>query len=218
MNHELPMSAQEIENHLRETVGEAVGDFKIEEIEKGLRKKSIDMIWLTVKRGEFRNAVKALADLQTPHLSVTSGSDKGDFLELIYHFQVNYGYPGKEVSVNMKVHLPKEDPIIPTITDIVPGALTTEREKQEFLGVNVKNIPNSRRLWLQEDFPEDKYPWRWDEEGMEDMSRYVHSEEDETFDKPIAKYPRKKEIEAKKKREEYMEEQEKKKKEDEGGD
>lgn len=220
MNHQLPMSPKDIEIYLRETVGEAVEDFKIEEIEKGLEENPIDILWFTVEREEFRNAVEALADLQTPHLSVASGSDKGDFLELIYHFHVNYGYPGEEVSVNMKVHLPKDDPIIPTITDIVPGALTTEREKQEFLGVDVKNIPDSRRLWLQDDFPEDRYPWRWDEEGMEDMSKYVHSEEDETFDKPIAKYPRKREIEAKKKREEYMEDQKKKEEEQEkeGGD
>ncbi len=208
-----PLSIDEVGNHFKKRLGDDVEDIKKEKIRKGVKEKAIEIMWLTVKRERFRDAVNALAELHTPHLSVTSGSDIGEYIELIYHFQVNYGHPGKEISVNLKVHLPKKDPTIPTITDIVPGALTTEREKQEFLGVQIKNIPDSRRLWLADDFPEDKYPWRWDETGMEEMSRYVHDEEDETFDKPIAKYPRKKEVEEKKKRKKSMEE-EKKKKED----
>ncbi len=210
MNYELPLSVEEVENYFKEKLEDDVNDFKTEEIKKGLKETGIELIWFTVKRERFRDAVKALAELQTPHLSVASGSDMGENIELIYHFQINYGYPGKEISINMKVHLPKEDLNIPSITDIVPGALTTEREKQEFLGVNVTNIPDSRRLWLEDDFPKDKYPWRWDHEGMEEMSKYVHSEDDETFDKPIAKYPRKKEIEKKKNRQDTMEEEKKK--------
>ncbi|MFW6047775.1 MAG: NADH-quinone oxidoreductase subunit C [Candidatus Natronoplasma sp.] len=194
MNEDLPLTLEEIENHFREHLGDDVTDIKKEEIKKGVKETPIELIWLTVERESFRDSVKALAELQTPHLSVTSGSDMGDFVELIYHFHVNYGYPEDEISVNLKVHLPKEDLTIPTITDIVPGALTTEREKQEFLGVKVTDIPDSRRLWLDEGFPKDKYPWRWDEKGMEEMSRYVHDPE-EASDKPTAeKAKEKKEV------------------------
>lgn len=185
MNYELPLSLEEVENHLKETLGEDVKEIEKEEIKKGVEEIPLQLIWMTVNRERFRDAVEALAELQVPHLSVTSGSDMGEIVELIYHFQVNYSYPKKEISVNMKVHLPKDDLTIPTITDIVPGALTTEREKQEFLGVKVIDIPDSRRLWLDEVFPEDKHPWRWDEKGMEEMSRYVHDPE-EASDKPTA--------------------------------
>ncbi|MEF8873070.1 MAG: NADH-quinone oxidoreductase subunit C [Candidatus Thermoplasmatota archaeon] len=185
MNQELPLSVEEVEDHFKEKLGENVKDSEKEEFKKGVEETEMKWIWMTVEREKFREAVKALAELQIPHLSVTSGSDMGEFVELIYHFQINYSHPSEEISVNIKVHLPKDDLTIPTITDIVPGALTTEREKQEFLGVEVTDIPDSRKLWLDEEFPDDRYPWRWDEKGMEEMSRYVHDSE-EASDKPTS--------------------------------
>lgn len=182
---ELPMSLDELEVYFKERLGKKIIDFKKERIEKGIDKNEIKLIWMTVEKEAFRESVKVIAEIQTPHLSVTSGSDKGKFVELIYHFEVNFSYPGEETTINMKVHLPKDDLTIPTITDIIPGALTTEREKQEFLGIDVKDIPDDRRLWLDENYPEDRYPWRWDEKGMKEMSRHVH-EDEETLEEPIA--------------------------------
>lgn len=181
----LPLSLEELEKYLKDELGEKVEEFDTEKIKKGKSEKSMKNVWMRVKKDAFRDAVKAIAEIQTPHLSVASGSDKGEVIELIYHFMVNYGYPDQETSINLKVHLPKDDLIIPTITDIIPGAITTEREKQEFLGIEVEDIPDNRRMWLDEEFPEDKYPWRWDDEGMEAQSRHVH-EKEETFEEPIA--------------------------------
>ncbi len=175
---ELPMSLAQLESYFKSNLKDAANDFKKEEIRKGVKQRPMKLLWFTVNRKSFRRAVKLVSNLQIPHLSVTSGSDIGEHVELIYHFAVNYGYPGEEVSVNIKVHLPKDDLTIPTITDMVPGAVTTEREKQEFLGITVKGIPDSRRLWLDENYPKNRYPWRWDETGMEKMSRYVHDEEE----------------------------------------
>lgn len=182
---ELPVSLDDLEAYLEECLGDNILDFKKERIEKGIHKNEVKLIWMTVKKEAFREGVKAIGNIQTPHLSVTSGSDMGDFIELIYHFEVNYSYPDEETTINMKVHLPKDDLTIPTISDIVPGAITTEREKQEFLGIDVIDIPDDRRLWLDENYPKDKYPWRWDKEGMKDMSRHVH-ENEETLEEPIA--------------------------------
>jgi len=66
------------------------------------------------------------------------------------------------------VPVPKSDLTVPTISDIIPGAVFSEREKQEFLGVKVIGIPDNRRLFLPEDFPEGIYPWRKDETGVPD--------------------------------------------------
>lgn len=182
---ELPMQMDELEKFFNEKLGESVSDIKKEQFKKGLNETPMKVLWLTVDREKFRYAVKAVSEIQVPHLSVTSGSDKGDIVELIYHFHVNYGYPKEETSINMKVQLPKDDLKIPTITDMVPGAITTEREKQEFLGVDVVDIPDSRRLWLDENYPEDKYPWRWDDKGMEEMSHYPHDENENTLEKTV---------------------------------
>ncbi|MBS3789368.1 MAG: NADH-quinone oxidoreductase subunit C [Candidatus Thermoplasmatota archaeon] len=187
---ELPMGLDEFGAYFKERLGEQILNFKKEKIEKGVDKNEIKFIWMTVEKEAFREAVRAIAEIQIPHLSVASGSDKGEFVELIYHFEVNFSYPGEETTINLKVHLSKDDLTIPTITDIIPGALTTEREKQEFLGIDVIDIPDDRRLWLDENYPEDRYPWRWDEKGMEDMSRHIH-ENEETLEEPVAERSKK---------------------------
>ncbi|MFP4608190.1 MAG: NADH-quinone oxidoreductase subunit C, partial [Candidatus Aenigmatarchaeota archaeon] len=176
---DLPMTLEELVSYFENELGDDLLEIKKETI-NALGDEDLKLVWIRVDRESFRDAVQVIADIQTPHLSVASGSDKGDYIELIYHFQVNFTYPGKETAINLKVHLPKEDPTLPTISDIIPSAILTEREKQEMLGVDIKDIPDSRPLWLGENYPDDKYPWRWDEKGMEDMARYTHDPEDTT--------------------------------------
>ena len=131
-------------------------------------------IWIQVKREAFRKAVEHICQLQEhPHLVIISSSDRGDSIELIYHFTIYYGHHLEEISLGLRVHLPKDDPKIPTLTDIIPGALFTERETQEMMGVEVVGIPDGRRLFLTEDFPEGVYPWRTDDTGPQDMLRVL---------------------------------------------
>ena len=84
----------------------------------------------------------------------------------MYHFYVYWGIPHEEILVTLAVALDKTDLKVPTITGIIPGALTSEREKQEMLGIEVVDIPDGRRLFLPEDFPAGVYPWRKDETGI----------------------------------------------------
>jgi membrane-bound hydrogenase subunit beta len=42
------------------------------------------------------------------------------------------------------------------------------------LGVKVIGIPDDRRLFLPDDWPEDVFPWRKDEKGMEKYVRNLH--------------------------------------------
>ena len=76
--------------------------------------------------------------------------------------------------MNISVELPKSKPEIETICDYIPGALITEREKQEFLGVKIIGIPDDRRLFLPDDFPKGVYPWRRDETGPDKLYRNLH--------------------------------------------
>ena len=87
-------------------------------------------------------------------------------IELLYIFSVFYGQKFGEYMVTIGVRLPKSDLSIPTITDLIPGALFSEREKQEFFGITVTGIPDGRRLFLPDDFPQGVYPWRKDETGI----------------------------------------------------
>jgi len=95
-------------------------------------------------------------------------------IELIYHFTVNYGERLKEINFHISVELPKSKPEIESICDLIPGALITEREKQEFLGVKIKGIPDDRKLFLPDDWPDKVYPWRRDETGPEKYYKNLH--------------------------------------------
>ena len=140
----------------------------------GSKKKETSTIWMKVDLSAFKDIIKHLVNYQYPHLAIISGNDLGDKIELIYHFTVNYGTRLSEVNLHISVDLPKSKPEIETICDYVPGALITEREKQEFLGVKIIGIPDDRRLFLPDDFPKDVYPWRRDEKGLDKLYKNLH--------------------------------------------
>jgi len=85
-----------------------------------------------------------------------TGLDLGEKIGLMYHIRT------KGSVVTVRTELPKEDPKIATITDIIPGASFHEREASELLGVIFEGHPNPGRLVLPENWPEDLYPLRKD--------------------------------------------------------
>jgi len=156
-------------------------DIKSADIHKktaGSKKKEFVNIWIKIDKKIFKDFVKHLCEYQFPHLAVVSGNDLGKNIELIYHFSVNFGKPLEEISLNVSVELPKSKPEIETICDYIPGALITEREKQEMLGVKIKGIPDERRLFLPDDFPKDVFPWRKDGKGMDEFVRNLHENDE----------------------------------------
>ena len=168
------LNPDEIVDSFKKALGNSLIDTKIYTREVAVKKNIFRTIWVSVKREAFRKAVEHICQLQEhPHLAIISSSDLGDSVELIYHFTIYYGNHLKEISLGLRVKLPKTDLKIPTVTDIIPGALFTERETQEMMGVEVVGIPDKRRLFLPDDFPKGVYPWRTDEKGPHDMLRVL---------------------------------------------
>ncbi len=88
------------------------------------------------------------------HITTITAIDVGEDIEVIYHLF------GQGVSFNLRTFAPKANPVIDTVTDILPGAILYEREIQDMLGLKVKGHPDPRRLILPEDWPEGVYPLR----------------------------------------------------------
>ena len=151
-----------------------IKDVKIINRAAGVKKNETATIWMKVDISVFKDLVKHLCDLQFPHHAVTSGQDLGKTIELIYHFTLNFGGRMEEFNLNISVELPKTKPEIETICDFIPGALITEREKIEMLGVKIIGIPDDRRCFLPEDFPKGVYPWRRDKTGPEKYYKNLH--------------------------------------------
>jgi len=174
MTEDKVLTPEEIVNYLKDGFQTKIKDVKIKSRAAGVKKNAAVYIWIKIDKTAFKDIIKHICKLQFPHLSVVSGNDVGDSIELIYHFALNHGHRMKETMLNISVELPKSNPEIETICDYIPGALITEREKQEFLGVKIIGIPDDRKLFLPDDFPEGVYPWRRDETGPDKLYRNLH--------------------------------------------
>ncbi len=156
----------EIVTRLQTACGTPFADVRHNAWPEGAKGHLSRSIWIRLAREDLKPALRALTRIHYPHLGVISGCDIGDAVELLYHMYIYYGDHQRELLVTLAVPVPKSDLRIPTITDLIPGALTSEREKQEMLGVEVTDIPDGRRLFLPDDFPTDVFPWRKDERGV----------------------------------------------------
>jgi len=174
MTEEKILTAEEIVKYFTDKFNTKIKDVKIKKRLAGVKKNEASYIWIKIEKNDFKDFIKHLCELQFPHLGIISGNDLGASIELIYHFTLNYGNRMREIVLNFSVELPKSNPEIETICDYIPGALITEREKQEFLGVKIIGIPDNRRLFLPDEFPEGIYPWRRDETGPEKLYRNLH--------------------------------------------
>lgn len=168
------LSPQAIIDSFVTELGDGFFGGSVHEYEVAVKRNKFQSLWIEVRKGALRDAVEHICQLQKyPHLAIISSSDLGAEVELIYHFTIYYGEHLQELSLGLRVKLPKSDLKIPTITDLIPGALFTERETQEMMGIEVVGIPDGRRLFIAEDVPAGVYPWRKDETGPERLLRVL---------------------------------------------
>lgn len=169
------LSPEEVVKSFKDEFKTKILDSRIEKHVRGLKKTEFYHIWMKADRNIIRDLVKHLTKLDKyPHFAVSSGYDDGNNIVIVYHFSFYYGLKRKEININISVELPKSDPTIDTITDLIPGALISEQEKQEMLGIKVRNIPKDSRVFISEDYPKGVYPWRKDETGPINTIRNLH--------------------------------------------
>lgn len=176
MSKSKKITPEELVSDLKSTFKTKIKSVQIQKKTFASKKKEAINIWIKVDKDSFKDMVKHLIAIQYPHLAVVSGHDLGKTIELIYHFTLNYDEHLGEIILNISVELQKSNPTIETLCDIIPGALVTEREKQEMLGVKIEGIPDGSRLFVPEDIPEGIFPWRRDETGPDKLYKNLHEE------------------------------------------
>ena len=113
-----------------------------------------DRFVVVVEASAVKDAVAWLFDEKGARLSTISAVDLGLDYELIYHLTIGRAY------VNLKTKIPKERPVIDSITPIVPGAGFIEREIQDMFGITFQGHPDPRRISLPFEAPEDLRPFK----------------------------------------------------------
>jgi len=143
------MSAEtDIQNKLKEVFGEQILELKIPRERR---------MFVQVSLPKVKEVIAYLKqNFDMTHITTITAIDVGGDIEVLYHFFC------KGVTLSLRTFVPKENPVIDTITPIMPGAILYEREIQDLLGLKVKDHPDPRRLILPEDWEEGVYPLRKD--------------------------------------------------------
>ena len=87
------------------------------------------------------------------HLSTMTGYDKGESIEILYHF-----WQGRRF-VDVRTSVPKEAPRLKSISSVVAAATLYEAEIQDILGVSFDGNPfQGKRLLLPDTYPAEAPP------------------------------------------------------------
>ena len=164
------MNIDEIIDALKEKGLEARVQARMAGVKNKVERKTL---WVGVERERLKEVVEYLIEIadEFPHFSVISPVDVGDEVEINYHFSVGYGSYMGVIPITFKVTIPKSDLWVPTLTDIMPGIVFSEREIVEMMGIDVKGLEDKRHLFLTEDFPDGVYPWRRDETAPKETNK-----------------------------------------------
>ena len=110
---------------------------------------------MTINKTDFRKSIKKLVDSEGfQHLSAITGIDVGPKIELIYHLT------RENLVLSLKVKTSKKNPVLPSIVNLIPGAVLYEREVHELLGVTFEGNLDLSPLLLPDGWPSDVYPMR----------------------------------------------------------
>jgi NADH-quinone oxidoreductase subunit D/NADH-quinone oxidoreductase subunit C/D len=109
-------------------------------------------------------------DLGFNYLSSVTGVDliEDGKMEVVYH---TYNIREGGGSVTLKVHVDREDPVVPSLVPLWPGADLQEREIWDLYGIKFEGHPDLRRILMWEGF--DGHPMRkdWKEAFFEEEAK-----------------------------------------------
>ncbi len=147
---EEPEDHLKIVEELRGEIGsENVIDWKIPRAKR---------IYVAIKAEKLKDTVKYLAERDFRHVSTISGVDVGGGIEVLYHLTKREVGKGGGITLSLRVKTAMENPSLPTITDIIPGATLYEREVHDFVGVVFEGHPDLSPVELPDGWPKDVHP------------------------------------------------------------
>ncbi len=148
------MKAKQTEqtNKIVEELKTSFGDNLIE-----IRSPRQRRIFARVKKDYLREAFKQITrEMKITHLSTITGTDLGpEGIEVQYHLALN-----DSIIVTLSFTVPKDNLTVPTVIDLIPGAVLYEQEVHEILGLNFEGHPSLGPLFLPEGWPEGVFPMR----------------------------------------------------------
>ena len=140
----------DLANVLRNYLGDEVKDIQIQRRHR---------VWAEIPVSKLRDTLQYLMENRgLYYLSTISGVDMKDHFELLYHLFLHES----KIELTLTVKLPHDNPSVPTIVDLFPGADMAEREAHEMFGILIKGRDELKHVELPDNWPEGQYPLRKD--------------------------------------------------------
>ncbi len=114
--------------------------------------------YIRISKDRVYDFAKFLFEEKKCRLSIATGIDTREGLEIIYHFTLDEA----GTYYNIKTVIPKDDLQIKSLATFLPAANWIEREIHELLGVDFVGHPNLKPLLTAETWPADLCPLRRD--------------------------------------------------------
>jgi len=103
---------------------------------------------LVVAPSNLHTAAAELKELGFQRFGMVTAVDRGDDFELVYRLQSDRF----RVGMFLKTKVPRDEPVIETVTDLWPAADWQEREVYDLMGIEFRGHPDLRRILLPDDW------------------------------------------------------------------
>lgn len=135
---------------------ELVGKFPF--LEAKVRIARARRMFAEAPAGQAAEVLSHLQDrMQFTILCAITGLDLGATLGVVYHLARPSG-----IVLNLATALPKEKPVLQSVTARFPAAACYERELVDLLGFQVQGLPEGPRYPLPDNWPAGQHPLRKD--------------------------------------------------------
>ncbi len=140
----MPLDASGIRARLVERAGDAIGPLDGTGRNASIAVEPASLV-------DVCRLAKTEPALRFDCLSNLSGVDypKLQVIQVVYHL---FSYPLRHWMV-LKVNAPRDNPVVPTVSDVWRAADWQEREVFDLLGVTFTGHPDLRRILMPEDWP-----------------------------------------------------------------
>ncbi len=137
-----PMSMDAIGERLAQGFGGALHDVRVQEPDTIIARCAPVDLRVTAGR------LKDHAEIGYETLNWVAGVDRRTSFESIYHL-----YSWKTNTwLELHVDLPRDEPVVDSVTDVWPAADWHERESWDMVGIVYTGHPDLRRILLKDDF------------------------------------------------------------------
>lgn len=110
--------------------------------------------------------LSAIIGLDTLNLSAIQAAAAGGTEPEPMPFEVLYAFSHGAAVLTLRVTVPRQNPVIPSVCGLISSASLYERELMEMFGIDIIGTPDKGRLLISDDWPANVYPLRKDFTGL----------------------------------------------------